>query len=193
MSVRRRRPGADSAPIERGPDGRALCRFCGAPVPKGRRTFCGDRCVEEWRVRTDPGYARARVMGRDHGICARCGRDTTADQRALEDARRVYLACRGTGDAAKAAEHEACAIYGRYGARWGGWWWAPGTWLRLWEAHHATAVVEGGGECGLDGLVTLCVPCHRRETAALATRRAQGRRRARTGATERSFLAGDAE
>ncbi len=41
-----------------------------------------------------------------------------------------------------------------------------------WECHHVVAVAEGGGECGLDGLVTLCRSCHLIETAALAKRRA---------------------
>jgi 5-methylcytosine-specific restriction protein A len=46
----------------------------------------------------------------------------------------------------------------------------------LWDMDHITPVVEGGGECGLDNLRTLCVWCHKRETAALARRRASARR-----------------
>jgi 5-methylcytosine-specific restriction endonuclease McrA len=49
----------------------------------------------------------------------------------------------------------------------------------LWEADHIMPVVEGGGGCGLDNIRTLCVPCHRRETAALAARRAAARRDAK--------------
>jgi len=48
-----------------------------------------------------------------------------------------------------------------------------------WEADHIVPVVEGGGGCGLENIRTLCVPCHRRETAALAARRAAARREAR--------------
>jgi 5-methylcytosine-specific restriction endonuclease McrA len=40
-----------------------------------------------------------------------------------------------------------------------------------WESDHIVPVVEGGGECGLEGLRTLCWRCHRAETAALAKRR----------------------
>lgn len=47
-----------------------------------------------------------------------------------------------------------------------------------WEANHIVAVVEGGGECGLDNMETLCPPCHQRETARLAARRAEARRAA---------------
>ena len=38
------------------------------------------------------------------------------------------------------------------------------------------AVIEGGGECGLDGFRTLCLDCHHKETAELARRRAKQRR-----------------
>jgi hypothetical protein len=31
-----------------------------------------------------------------------------------------------------------------------------------WDADHVVPVIEGGGECGLDGYRTVCVPCHKR-------------------------------
>jgi hypothetical protein len=37
----------------------------------------------------------------------------------------------------------------------------------LWEADHIVPVSEGGGQCGLDNYRTLCVPCHKAETARL--------------------------
>lgn len=46
-----------------------------------------------------------------------------------------------------------------------------------WQADHIVPVIEGGGACGLENLRTLCTPCHRLETAALAARRAAARRR----------------
>lgn len=51
----------------------------------------------------------------------------------------------------------------------------------LWEADHIVAVVEGGGECGLEGFRTLCLRCHRLETAKLAKRRAEARRASTRG------------
>jgi len=45
-----------------------------------------------------------------------------------------------------------------------------------WDADHIKPVVEGGGLCGLDNYRTLCVPCHKKETAELAARRAKQRR-----------------
>jgi 5-methylcytosine-specific restriction protein A len=49
----------------------------------------------------------------------------------------------------------------------------------LWQADHIKPVVEGGGECGLDNIRTLCTECHKRETAALANRRAEARKLAK--------------
>lgn len=46
----------------------------------------------------------------------------------------------------------------------------------LWQADHIIPVVEGGGECTLANLRTLCTACHREETAALAKRRAEARK-----------------
>ena len=33
-----------------------------------------------------------------------------------------------------------------------------------WHADHITAVVNGGGLCGLEGYQTLCLPCHKAKT-----------------------------
>jgi len=41
----------------------------------------------------------------------------------------------------------------------------------LWQADHPVAVVEGGGGAHGSELRTLCLPCHRAETAALMKRR----------------------
>ena len=40
----------------------------------------------------------------------------------------------------------------------------------LWDADHILAVAEGGGECDLDNLRTLCLLCHRRQTVELRRR-----------------------
>lgn len=55
----------------------------------------------------------------------------------------------------------------------------------LWQADHIVPVVEGGGECGLDGYRTLCTDCHKAETAELRKRLAgNGGQRAGTGVAE---------
>ncbi len=149
-STRRSMPGgsADPAELPRGPNGRALCRWCNLEVPAGRRTFCSDWCVHEWRLRSDPGYLRERVFERDRGVCAACGIDTEAEWRRI---RRL----RG------ASRHAALLDWGIAGrAR-----------KSLWDADHIVPVVEGGGECDLGNLRTLCLKCHRRATAGLRARR----------------------
>ena len=46
----------------------------------------------------------------------------------------------------------------------------------LWQADHIVPVIEGGGECTLDNLRTLCTSCHNAETAALRKRLAGSRK-----------------
>lgn len=46
-----------------------------------------------------------------------------------------------------------------------------------WDADHIVPVVEGGGECGIDGYRTLCKPCHKTVTAELRARLAEARKK----------------
>jgi len=125
---------------------RGACRWCGAEVPKGRFTFCGAPCVHEWKLRTDPGYLREQVFARDRGVCAACGVDTEALRK---DKRKLDYAARR-----------------QFEKDWG---------LRrhLWDADHIMPVAEGGGECDLSNMRTLCLPCHRAATAELRRRLAR--------------------
>lgn len=138
---------ADAAALPKGPHGRSLCRWCNLEVPPGRRTFCSDFCVHEWRLRTDPGYLREQVLARDRGICAGCGVDAVSEWRRI---RRLPFARRR-------------AVLAEWGVR-------PGSRASLWDADHIVPVAEGGGECDLNNLRTLCLRCHRQATAALRRR-----------------------
>jgi len=60
--------------------GPGQCRWCCGPVPKPRRSWCSDACVEAYKIRADGGYARSKVFERDNGICAVCRVDTEALQ-----------------------------------------------------------------------------------------------------------------
>jgi 5-methylcytosine-specific restriction endonuclease McrA len=50
--------------------------------------------------------------------------------------------------------------------------WGLGKCIRksLWDADHIVPVAEGGGECDLDNLRTLCLLCHREATRQLRER-----------------------
>ena len=41
----------------------------------------------------------------------------------------------------------------------------------LWDADHILPVVEGGGECDLSNMRTLCLMCHREVTTAMLRRK----------------------
>ncbi len=153
-STRRTMAGGRAVPasLPRGAGGRVLCRWCALEVPKGRRTFCSGDCVHQWRLRTSPAYLRDAVLKRDKGVCARCTVDTLAAYRLLRRARGERRA-------------ELLGIWGlRSFER-----------KSLWDADHIVPVAEGGGECDLENLRTLCVHCHRVVTAELRARLARRR------------------
>ena len=132
-----------------GPNGLPLCRWCELEIlAKRRRTFCSDYCVHQHRLRTDPGYLRDQVFARDRGICALCAADTVAIFAALKRAR-------GKARAAGLSLYGMKTISSR---------------RSLWDADHVLPVAEGGGQCDLDNLRTLCLPCHREVTAELRLR-----------------------
>jgi 5-methylcytosine-specific restriction endonuclease McrA len=52
-----------------------------------------------------------------------------------------------------------------------GWGLRVGSRKSLWDADHIVPVVEGGGECDLANIRTLCLKCHRAATLELRQRR----------------------
>ncbi len=104
--------------------------------------------MHEWKLRTDPGYLREQVFLRDRGVCAACRVDTEMLRR---DKRKLDYAARR-----------------RFERDWG----VTGQSRRsLWDADHILPVCEGGGECDLSNIRTLCLKCHRITTAELRRRR----------------------
>ncbi len=99
--------------------------------------------MHAWKLRTDPGYQRAQVFARDRGVCAQCGLDTEALRK---EKRKLDFAAR------RQFEKE-------WGVR-----------RHLWDADHILPVAEGGGECDLANMRTLCLKCHRAATAELRDR-----------------------
>lgn len=146
------RPSQHGKP-ERDADGNPICRWCRGPITKpGRRTLCSRACATEWLIRRNPTSVRWHLKQRDGGRCAGCGRDMVW----LHDVWRMLR------------EHLTYAEWQQLGRRLSGLHNCNRTW---WEADHIKAVVEGGGQCGLDNYRTLCVRCHRQETKQLFARR----------------------
>ncbi len=141
-----------SGELQTGPGGRPLCRWCAIEVPPPRRTFCSEWCVHEWRLRSDPGYLRERVFRRDKGVCALCKVDTVEAHLQLKRARGIRRQER----------------LKKWGLR-------AMTRRSLWDADHILPVAEGGGECDLENIRTLCLICHRRATEELRARLRQRR------------------
>lgn len=135
--------------LPKGENGRPLCRWCELEILAARRrTFCSDYCVHQHRLRTDPGYLRDQVFARDQGVCALCDSNTVA----------IYLALKRSRGNARAA---GLSIYGMKTIT---------SRRSLWDADHILPVAEGGGQCDLDNIRTLCLPCHREVTAQLRLR-----------------------
>lgn len=155
---------------------KGLCRGCHKPVPKGRRTWCSQACVDAALIKMSPSVARFRVEQRDSGICAGCGFDSAKGARILRWLQRkahgdYWQGTRSRQKPCGWAKEAVCWLARQWGGRAD--MWSIG---HLWEADHIRPVVEGGGACELENYRTLCIPCHRLETKALAKRRAERRR-----------------
>jgi hypothetical protein len=131
-----------------------LCRNCGQNVKRfdsRKQTFCCNECVKEWKIKSDPVYARRLVLKRDKGICTCCGRDTLEIQKQIEIIRTRY----GTGSTADYIEQ---LFFEQQGLD-------PMLHRKtFYDADHIKPVSQGGGECGLEGLRLLCLWCHAKAT-----------------------------
>lgn len=133
----------------------AVCCECGKKLAGRRKRWCSQACVSTYKVRSDPSYARHLVHRRDRGVCALCGLDT--DKVRAE----VRGALRGQGNHGKSPM--VFSVLRKYGLQ---------RWVKRhswWDMDHVVPVSDGGGECTLDNLRTLCVRCHCKVTARWRT------------------------
>lgn len=156
-------------PLRKDENGNPLCRWCRGPLQPPRRSWCSDKCVQEYLLLSSPQAIRRAIFERDRGICAICGVATMAWKRAYEDElERLYGILRSkmilAQEERKALWDEVGRVHDRmkYLRKYLG--------SHCWEAHHIIAVVEGGGECGLEGYQTLCLSCHKGQTKELRAR-----------------------
>lgn len=156
------------------PDG--TCRWCRKPCKPPKRNWCSKECIHEWQIRGDSSYAQRQVLKRDKGVCSLCGLDCTWERRRVLELwhRRNGWWRTPAGEWRRqdnpAAQHaaqlqlEELARFHRLSvarllAR-----------THLFEVDHIVPVAEGGGSCPLEGLRTLCRPCHLGETSKLMGR-----------------------
>jgi 5-methylcytosine-specific restriction protein A len=129
-------------------NGNRCCRYCDGPITqKRRRTFCSETCVDEYLIRTDGNYLRKRVYQRDKGCCAICGIDTKVI------ARKLLELPIGSEEREKILTDHRISHTRKIKPRKNG--------GGLWDADHIIPVKDGGGQCGLENLRTLCISCHK--------------------------------
>jgi 5-methylcytosine-specific restriction endonuclease McrA len=148
-------------PTKRGEGGAALCRWCWTPVPKGRRYWCSNGCVTDYRQRADWSFIRDQIIERDK-VCRCCGGCT--------------YTCKGgkwrapDGYTVKQSHRHAFEFYGVPVEQI----WGPFNVLeQRWEVDHITPVISGGTDDPAN-LRLLCVPCHHMRTAVWLRDRAAG-------------------
>ncbi|MEM1185239.1 MAG: HNH endonuclease [Planctomycetota bacterium] len=147
-------------PLGRGPNGRRLCRWCWAEVPKGKLRWCSPECVSEYLMENNWGVVRAAVYKRDRGVCSACGLDTELYRKMVIAASEVVSPAYGERD----------EFYKRFLGY-------ANPMRDPWDADHVVARSEGGRDHP-DNLRTLCVRCHKARTAEQARRWARERREA---------------
>lgn len=157
--------------IEYGPNGFRLCRLCKTETTYKRATLCSEACRTRWDLMTSPGYARSLVYQRDKGVCTLCGLDTDLLMKMIEGPKQAFYSARRDWREAPRQSFIRSVGFNLHPLLY-----RLGRTVTLWDADHIVPVVEGGGECELSNLRTLCLWCHKAETAALAKRRAAARR-----------------
>lgn len=179
-------------PSQKWVNGKPLCKNCEGPVPPNRRSFCSKDCYYAHAIIYDAGFMRAQLYKRDRGKCVTCGCNATKAYKAFLAARgeaKRYLTRlaghhkwqrffdfqrlnghhmdqtqrrRFENEVDKQIREELDRLIPDPG-------WTSGR-STGWDADHIIPVAEGGLKLGLDNLRTLCHPCHKKETAALAGR-----------------------
>ena len=143
----------DPSKLTRNDDGRPQCRWCTGSVQAPRRTFCCDECVHQHRIRTNTKYMRLCVYKRDAAICAECQQDTKKIAREAKQYRN------------QAQWKQYYELLEQYSIPTKRKVWTRGFGGGLWDADHIVAVKDGGGDCGLENIRTLCIKCHKANTA----------------------------
>jgi len=161
-------------PILQNDNGEKLCRWCQCVLTGRRRAYCSDKCRDEVNIRCGDGLLYY-VYARDKGICTHCGMDVGSEESRLKSqtrsiwrnihgvefhepsaSRMLALSSFSGGrktmldNAMKSIAHKIRNEY-----------LITNTYMSWWSAHHVIAVKDGGGCCGIENIITLCVKCHK--------------------------------
>nr|KAF6354160.1 zinc finger RANBP2-type containing 3 [Pipistrellus kuhlii] len=155
-------------------EGNPLCLRCQQPTGQTKQEckvnawdsrFCSLNCQEEFWIRSNNSYLRAKVFEIEHGVCQQCHLNAQELFLRLRDApksqRKSLLGVTWTAKLPLEQLNEMVR--------------APGE-GHFWQVDHIRPVFGGGGQCSLDNLQTLCTVCHRERTARQAKERSQVRR-----------------
>ncbi|XP_063789840.1 DNA annealing helicase and endonuclease ZRANB3 isoform X2 [Pseudophryne corroboree] len=151
--------------------GNPLCVYCQEPCSQPiaqcptaawDTRFCSRKCQDDFLIRSNQSYMRAKVFEAELGVCQQC----------CLNAHELYLSVR---DAPKGQRKTLL----------------ESTWMAqlpldqlnelirnpteglFWQVDHIRPVYGGGGQCLLDNLQTLCTVCHRERTAQQAKERSR--------------------
>lgn len=147
-----------------------LCAWCGGNLPTVaiqdgvECTYCSRECTEQGRLKRGGMYAskqiRSMLYALEGGVCRKCNIDAHALYtriRSLHPAERLNALINANWNLPKTSKSlERLLNNPKEGD--------------FWQADHIVPVAEGGGNCELDNLQTLCVPCHQTETEKLRSR-----------------------
>ncbi|XP_077009778.1 DNA annealing helicase and endonuclease ZRANB3 isoform X3 [Tamandua tetradactyla] len=155
-------------------EGNPLCLHCQQPTCQSKQEgkvnawdsrFCSLKCQEEFWMRSSNSYLRAKVFEIEHGVCQLCNLNAHELFLRLRDApksqRKNLLDITWTSKLPLEQLNEIIRNPGEG---------------HFWQVDHIKPVYNGGGQCSLDNLQTLCTVCHKERTAKQAKERSQVRR-----------------
>ncbi|XP_075112779.1 uncharacterized protein LOC107811423 [Nicotiana tabacum] len=146
-----------------------LCKLCQTPCRNSNAQtpdyfedlFCSLNCCEEYHLRTNKSSIRNALFQIEHGICTNCRLDCHKLVERIRplsfESREEYIA-KVAPNLAKRKKLFQKLVQDPIDGN-------------AWHADHIIPVYQGGGECRLENMRTLCVACHADITAAQHTER----------------------
>eukprot|EP00850_Spirogloea_muscicola_P004277 SM000018S03642 [mRNA] locus=s18:505658:512598:+ [translate_table: standard] len=129
--------------------------------------FCSRVCYEEYLSRTSPRYLRQALFQVERGVCSLCHLDSHSLVVSLKGIKCKILRREAVLQQAPAFASCPHLLEKLVESPEDG---------RAWHADHILPVSEGGGQCGVENLRTLCVVCHKAITQIQAKKRAKLRK-----------------